>query len=88
MGQRPAYHRRTTPLGIRMPTEARRIYEWLALQAGAGSVSEYLRHVLEQHLVDLGFQLEPGVTSALPLPDREAVAAFQAEERAGGPEPD
>lgn len=88
MGQRPAYKLPTSPVGVRMPEATRRIFEWLALQAGAPSVSHYLRGVYEQHLVDLGFTLEEGVTAALPPPDRAAVAAWQAGEAAHGSEPD
>jgi hypothetical protein len=89
VAQRPAYHRKTTPLGVRMPEDTRRIFEWLALQAGAPSVSHYMRGVYEKHLLDLGFKLEPGVTAALPPPPSpEAVAEWQAEEEGRGQEPD
>jgi hypothetical protein len=72
-----------------MPEETRRIFEWLALQSGAPSVSQYLRGVYEQHLLDLGFTLEPGVTAALPPPPSpEAVAEWQAREDGRGSEPD
>lgn len=74
-----------------MPEQQRRLFEWLTLETGAPSLAGYLRTVLEQHLVDLGFTLEQGVTAALPrpTPSRAAVAAYQADQEEGrGPEPD
>lgn len=87
MGQRPAYDRPTSPLGVRMPEDARRIYEFLAVTTGAPSVSAYVRHVLEQHAIGLGFELVPGVTAAIgPAPSLQDIAAWQAGEAAREPD--
>lgn len=81
MGQRPAYNKPTSPLGVRMPEPTRRIFEYLAVTTGAPSVSAYLRYVYERHLRDLGFELVDGITAALgPPPTPAQIAQWQATE--------
>jgi hypothetical protein len=82
----PRYTQSTTTIATRVPEPTRRIVDWLCATTGVPSPSEYLRRVLEQHLRDLGFQLTPGVTEALPSPSAADMAAWQQEH--GGSKPD
>lgn len=65
---RVRYTRASYPLAVRVPEATRRMLEWCTLAAGMPTISDYVRYVLDQHLHDVGFELEPGRTAQLPPP--------------------
>jgi len=68
MAQAPRYDRPTAPVATRLPEEVRRILDYLVLTTDADSVADYIRRVIEAHLLDLGFTMEPGIHVGLPRP--------------------
>lgn len=68
VGRPPRYNAPTAPVATRLPEEVRRILDWLVLTTDAESVADYIRRLIESHLLDLGFTLEPGVHLPMPRP--------------------
>lgn len=67
--EQPRYHVKTAPVAVRIPEPTRRMLEWLTLATGMPCLSDYIRHVIDRHLAQLGIPLEPGITAQLPPPE-------------------
>lgn len=81
MPKLPRYVKATAPVAFRVTEDTRRILDYVVLTTGAPSVSDYVRAVLDAHLIGLGFRLSPGIHSTLPQPpDPDEVRAWQATE--------
>jgi hypothetical protein len=81
MGQAPRYDRPTVPVATRLTEDARRILDFVVLRTDTPSVADYIRSLIEDNLISLGFDLQPGIHRALPRPlGRDEVAAWNAEE--------
>ncbi len=65
----PRYVQPTYPLAVRIPEPTRRILEWMTLATGMPTLSDYVRHIIDRHLAELGIPLEPGVNAQLPPPE-------------------